>query len=279
MNFNRRQWMQSVSIAGLAGGCAGCRFVPNSGRRQWVFMTERQEVSLGVKAFNQLTQETKASQNLPLVQLLNRVGQRIAVQTERSDFDWEFQLLASEAEIAVCFPGGKVAVCEGLLPRCRNEAGLAAVLSHEVGHALARHGSERWGADLVLKNPPNKMAAWLGKPQQTPEKQMLEAYGMSQDELPLIPYTPAQEKEADQLGIRLMARAGYDPNVAAEFWQRLNSINVDEPSELATMHPCDERRELELLASMGQAEQDYADCEEKLGRGQAIVTPQLRQPA
>ena len=242
-------------------------------------MTERQEIALGTQAFQKLTQETKASQNLPLVQLLNRVGKRIAVQTERTEFDWEFSLLASEAEMAVCFPGGKVAVCEGLLPRCQNEAELAAVLSHEVGHALARHGSERLGADLVLKGPQNKMEAWLGSDQQASTDHMLATYGMANEEMPIMPYTPAQEKEADQLGVRLMARAGYDPNVAAEFWRHLKPKDSEKPCGLSTMHPCDQRRELELLAAMGQAEQDYADCKDKQGRGQAIATSQLNGSA
>jgi len=279
MNFNRRQWIQAIGMGGLAGCFAGCRFAPTSGRPQWVFMTERQEIALGSEAYHQLTQQFKASQNLPLVQLLNRVGKKIAVQTERTDFDWEFNLLASQAEMAVCFPGGKVAVSEGVLPRCQNEAELAALLSHEVGHAMARHGCERLGADLVLRAPKEQMESWLGNAHQTRTDQMLAAYGMANGEMPNVPYSSAQEKEADELGIRLMARSGYDPNVAAEFWQRLNATDESTLSCLSMIHPCDERRELEMLASMGEAEQEYADCKEKVGRGQAIVMSDFNRSA
>ncbi len=236
-------------------------------------MTEHQELSWGAKVFEELVSREKASQNLPLVQLLSRVGNRIAEQANRSDFDWEFELVDSETRTAVCLPGGKVVVSEGILPLCENEAGLAVVLSHEVAHILARHGGERLSKGVLVNNAKDSWrSVTRADPNQKTERVMM-AYGVVSEDSTPLPYSLSQELEADQIGVRLMANAGYNPNVATEFWKRLRQAGTEGTNEFLTVHTSNERREMSLMAAMGEAQQYYADCELKLGRGQAIVTP------
>ena len=274
MNFNRRQWIQAVGLAGFASCCGGCRFAPESGRHQWMFMTEHQELSWGAEVFEELVSREKASQNLPLVQLLSRVGKRIAEQANRADFDWEFELVDSETVNAVCLPGGKVVVSESILPLCENEAGLAVLLSHEVAHILARHGGERLSKGMLVNNAKDNWKSVTRANSTHKTDRMMMAYGVVSEKLETFPYSLSQELEADQIGVKLMANAGYDPNVATEFWKRLGRVNKQRTNEYSTVHVSNERRDMSLMACMGDAEQYYADCELKLGRGQAIVTPQ-----
>lgn len=238
-----------------------------------ILMPESQEVALGVQAYTELLSSEQASQNVALSQLVCRAGNRIASVSDRSNFDWEFILIASEEQNAFCLPGGKVAVYEGIMPVCENEAGLAVVMAHEVAHALARHGGERMSQSMLntgTKTIVDKIARV-----KTPEKAdlLMQAYGMASEYGVLLPFSRKQESEADYIGVMLMAKAGYDPNEAPRFWKRFSSVGGKEPPEFMSTHPSDERRAADLLALMGEASGLYQSVEQKYGRGQSIVAP------
>jgi predicted Zn-dependent protease len=273
MDHKRRQLVQLLGWAGLASCLGGCRTAPLTGRQQLMLIPEGQEVALGQQAFDDLMSQQPASQNLPLVQLVNRVGHRIAEQAERPDFDWQFRLLAANQQNAFCLPGGKVAVYEGILPVCQNEAGLAVVMSHEIAHALARHGGERMSQTMFQSGTRDVLGRIARARVPDKAERLMQAYGIATEYGILLPYSRQQETEADHMGVMLMARAGYDPNEAPGFWKRFAAQKTEELPEFLSTHPSDERRAANLLALMGEAGQWYAAADEKLGRGQSIVAP------
>ncbi|MGI9515903.1 MAG: M48 family metallopeptidase [Pirellulaceae bacterium] len=234
-------------------------------------MPESQETALGLQAYNEIVSAETASQNMPLVQLVDRVGRRIADVSDRQDFNWEFRLIESPTQNAFCLPGGKVAIYEGILPVCENEAGLAVVMSHEVAHALARHGGERMSQSMFSDSAQNVLSRVAQNHVPDKSEQLLHAYGVASEYGVILPYSRKQESEADHIGVMLMAQAGYDPNEAPRFWQRFGSVGGEKPPEFMSTHPSDHRRAADLMALMGEAEQHYAGAEQKFGRGQSIV--------
>ncbi len=236
-----------------------------------MLMPEGQEMALGLQAYNEIFEEESESQNLPLTQLVKRVGQGIAKIAERPDFDWEFRLIDSPQQNAFCLPGGKVAVYSGILPVCENEAGLAVVMAHEVAHALARHGGERMSQTMIQSGAQDIIGRIAQA--QVPDKadRLMQAYGVVSEYGVMLPYNRKQESEADHIGVMLMAQAGYDPNEAPDFWKRFGAMGGDKPSEFMSTHPSDQRRAADLLALMGEAEQHYSSAPQKFGRGQTIT--------
>ena len=206
------------------------------------------------------------SSNGPMTDVVRRVGQKIANVAGRDDYDWQFQLIASPEQNAFCLPGGKVAIYEGILPVCQNEAGLAVVMAHEVAHALARHGGERMSHSMASDGVKRVAETIAGK--YVPDKQalLMQAYGVGAKYGVLLPYNRKQESEADHIGVKLMAQAGYDPIVAPDFWRRFESLKGDDgaTSEFMSTHPSDERRARDLLALMDEAKSIYAQAPKKL---------------
>jgi predicted Zn-dependent protease len=129
----------------------GCQSVPISGRRQLVFVSEQKEIRLGAAAFQEILKSEPASTNQRYIDIVNRVGRRLAAVAGRDDYEWEFHVIASATPNAFCLPGGKVAFYEGILPICQSEAGVAVVMSHEIAHAIARHGGERMSHEMAVK--------------------------------------------------------------------------------------------------------------------------------
>ncbi len=268
--MDRRQWIQGTGLLGIAGCLLGCRATPVTGRRQWMLLSENQEATLAAEVFEEYLKSETASQNLPLVQLVTRVGQNIAGQAQRPELDWEFRLIENQEQNVFCLPGGKVAVCEGILPVCENEAGLAVVMSHEMAHTLARHGGERM-AQTALRRSPHEILGRLTGNRDPDQQRLRRAYAMASHDNEILPYNRQQELEADQLAVQLMAQAGYDPNEAPRFWNRFRNLEGATTSDFLVAHPCDGRRQLDLLALMAPAEQKYQAATRKLGRGQIIV--------
>lgn len=242
-------------------------------RRQLILIPEGQEIALGAKAFQDTMTTEQLSQNGPMAEIVRRVGQRIAKVAGRNDYEWDFQLIASSEQNAFCLPGGKVAVYEGILPVCQDEAGLAVVMAHEVAHALARHGGERMSHSMASDGVKRVAETLAGK--YVPDKQalLMQAYGVGAKYGVLLPYSRKQESEADHIGVKLMARAGYDPIVAPDFWRRFESTKGDDglASEFMSTHPSDERRARDLLALMDEAKTIYQQAPEKIGTGQRLI--------
>ncbi len=204
-------------ISILLGGCVT---TPETGGSAFIITSETEESELGQKAFAEVLSKERLSTNSRWIQILNRVGERVASVTRQSGYSWEFKLIESRQKNAFCLPGGKVAFYSGIFSVAENEAGLAAVMGHEVAHAVARHGGQRitmaFGAQLAIEG----LNSILGGGRSNQKDLLLSALGIGLQVGVALPFSRANESEADLIGVRYMARAGYDPREAARFWQR-----------------------------------------------------------
>ena len=240
----------------------GCSTVPVTGRSQLNLMSPGQEMQLGLTSFTELKKQTPVSRDAAANALLQKVGQRIAAVAgpDMPNAQWEFVLFESKEVNAFCLPGGKVGVYTGILPITKDEAGMATVLGHEIAHAVARHGGERMseamlmqtGGQLLNVSLANSDPRWQGVAQL--------AYGMTTQVGLALPHSRGQESEADQIGLRYMARAGYNPESAVQFWQRFAAYSAQQggatPAFLRT-HPTDETRIRQLQQWMPTAKAEY----------------------
>lgn len=258
----------------------GCRSTPITGRRQLLLVPEANEIEMGISAFQETLATESPSTNARWAEMVRRVGSRIAEVAERPDYEWEFQLIASPQMNAFALPGGKVAIYEGILPVCENEAGLAVVMSHEISHALARHGGERMthqyavnGLGMLVDLTSRRFA-----PGSSPR--IAQAYGLASKYGFSLPYSRKHESEADHMGMLLMSRAGYDPHEAPLFWERFGraQANGDRPIEFLSTHPADTRRALDLRQLIPQAMALYKQAPAQLGLGESLGVSLATKP-
>ena len=174
-----------------------------------------------------------------------------------SGYQWEFKLVENKEVNALCMPGGKMVVYTGILPICKDDAGLAVVLGHEVAHAIAHHGSERMSQQMLLQLGSSSLDAALQKKPELTRQIFLQAYGIG-SQVGSLAYSRNHEYEADKLGLVFVAMAGYDPNRAISFWQDMsaNSSGAKPPEWLST-HPSDQNRIDELIKYMPKAMRYY----------------------
>lgn len=250
---------------------AGCQNVPVTGRNQLVITSETKENEMGLSAYQEVLKSEKVTQNEKWAEVVRRVGERIAKVADRPDFKWEFNVIESETQNAFCLPGGKVAVYTGILPVCESEAGLAVVMSHEVAHAIARHGGERMTYQTAQNLGKSAVGYVMQNQEEAQQKIVLTAYGAASEYGVILPYSRKHELEADQIGIMLMAKAGYDPSAAPGFWERFASVKKGEaPMEFMSTHPSDATRAAALRELLPKAMAEYEAAPEKIGLGDAI---------
>ena len=252
-----------LALVALLLVVTGCRTVPITERRQFVVLTASYENSLGASSYHEYTTKYKPTANERQQAVLRRVGKALAAVSGQTDFAWEFNVLDSSIENAFCLPGGKVAVYNGLMKKFKNEAELACVVAHEVGHAIARHGGERmsWG---YLQTIGTLGLSYVGN------TTAQAVYGIGTEYGVMLPFSRSHETEADLIGLRLMAKAGYDPQAAINFWQRFDKGNNDIVTALTSTHPCDADRISTLSANLEVAKVHYDQCQEKRGFGVSI---------
>lgn len=201
---------------------AACRTVPYTGRKQLSLIPADQEAALGVAAYQDTLKKEKLSTDPAKTAMVERVGRRIASAAERPDFQWEFKLIENDEVVnAFCLPGGKVAVYTGILKIAQDDTGLAVVMGHEVAHALARHGGERMSQGMLAQLGGVALSVAMSQRPQETQAMAAQAYGLGVGVGVLLPYGRHQESEADQIGLILMAKAGYEPEAAVGFWQRM----------------------------------------------------------
>ena len=218
------------------GVIAACVTTPISNKSAFIMIPFRQEVALGKQAYNQILKNKKDSDDRKTAALVKQVGLRIAKISAMPNLDWEFHLIKSKQQNAFALPGGKVAVYTGLLPVAMNEAGLATVMSHEIGHVIARHGAQRMSRQLVLTA--GLMATSISLNNSKQKKMIMAALGVGIVYGLTLPFSRTNEAEADQIGLTYMARAGYDPNEAVRFWKRFADVKGgQEVPEFLSTHP------------------------------------------
>jgi predicted Zn-dependent protease len=244
-----------------------CRTVPFTGRKQLALVSDQSVISLSLQQYSDFIGKSSLSKDAAAKAMVTRVGQNLskAVETyyrshglskELSRFKWEFNLVNDAQVNAFCMPGGKIVVYTGILPYTQTEEGLAVVLGHEVAHALAKHANERMSQQIpVILGGVALDVALSNKSQQTRELAGI-VFGLGANIGVMLPFSRKHELEADRIGLILMAMAGYDPNVAPTFWQRMASSGQKTPEILST-HPSDATRITKIRQSLPEAMKYY----------------------
>jgi predicted Zn-dependent protease len=246
--------MLLISIAVVA-----CQTVPITGRSQLLILPEGDELKMGRQTYQEVLKKSKVSTDPILNEMVKRVGTRIAAVTSKKDYQWEFTVIESPQANAFCLPGGKVAVYTGILPITRDEAGLAAVVAHEVAHAIARHGGERVSQEMLVQVGLAGTMAALGRGDPATVQHVGALLGAGASVGLLLPWGRAQESEADHLGLIYMAKAGYDPRAARDLWIRMAeaSKGKGKPPEFLSTHPSEATRIKQIEAWLPEALQYY----------------------
>ncbi len=234
--------MAALAIVALLA--IGCATVPVMGSKSFNLIPESQELALGLDSYQQVLAGAELVTSGPDLEMVRRVGGRIAAVSDRPDFQWEFNLIRDDAMInAFCLPGGKVAVYTGILPVSQTEAGLATVMGHEIGHAIARHGGQRMTNELAFQIGGMGLSALLKEKSPATRNLLLSAYGVGGQVGVMLPFSRSHESEADHIGLVYMAKAGYDPREALSFWQRMEAASSGgAPPEWLSTHPSHETR-------------------------------------
>lgn len=232
----------------------GCQNVPLTGRSQLQMISEQQETRMGLASFKEIIEKEKLELDPVINARVQRIGKRIAAATGRSDYQWEFKVIDDDKQInAFCLPGGKVAVYTGLLPVAQDDDGLAAVIGHEVAHAIARHGGERLSQEMIVAGL--TVATVVATNDSKNRDLYVGLLGAGAAVGFLLPYSRLHESEADRMGLIYMAKAGYDPRAAIGLWERMAKAGKGKakPPEFLSSHPADETRIEEIRKWLPEA--------------------------
>jgi predicted Zn-dependent protease len=255
-----------VTLLLAALSLMACTTNPYTGRHQLTMIPASQEMAMGAQAYQEVLSDPKLppSHDPREIEPVKRVAARIIEAAKKSKyadtankFEWEVTVIKDDKTMnAFALPGGKIAVYTGIFPVAKNEAGLAAILGHEVTHALARHGGERMSQGLLAQGGVlvgSLVGASFGI---DPGITQLAGGGLAQYGV-ILPYSRAHESEADHIGLLLAADAGYDPHEAVRVWQRMEQVSKGQPPEFLSTHPGHETRIKQLEAWMPEALAHY----------------------
>ena len=261
-----------AALALLSAACGTTNTVPITGRKTRLLVGDAEILSLSTQQYQEYMSSAKVSTNQTNTAMVKRVGQRLATAVETfltnngyaeevQNFQWEFNLVADNQANAFCMPGGKIVVYEGMLPLTQDEASLAIVVGHEIAHAVAKHSAEQ-----LSKQTRQQYAAQIGGSVLSSVAsakglgnyaQLLDLVAQTGFNFANLKYSRDNETEADRLGLIFAAMAGYDPQVAIPFWQRMAASSTSTTSELLSDHPSDEKRIAELQKRMPEALKYY----------------------
>ena len=248
----------------LVSSCGTSSTVPITGRKQNILVSDEQILSLSNQQYQEYMKKAKPSTNAANTAMVKRVGQNIAnavvaylkqqgLASEVSQYKWEFNLVQDKSVNAFCMPGGKIVVYEGLLPVTRDEASLAIVVGHEVAHAVAKHSAERMSNEIRKQYGTQLLSSVLQGSGASASLQQISStvFGIG-SQLGGAAYSRKQENEADHLGLIFAAMAGYDPNTAVTFWQRMAQVSNNSYTILSD-HPSDGSRIKNIQGWMAEA--------------------------
>lgn len=243
-----------IVLCGLLSLLSGCSEVEITGRNQFIMIPPSMMNSMSFQSYGEFLSKSKLSTNTEQTQMVKRIGGRIQNAVEQycktnriedrlAGYEWEFNLVEDPNINAWCMPGGKVVVYSGILPIAQGETGLAVVMGHEIAHAFAKHGAERMTQGLLVQMGGRALSTALkDRPEQT-KNLFMQSYGIGTQIGVLLPYNRIHESEADHLGLVFMAMAGYNPQEAIGFWQRMAEQKKGaKPLEFLSTHPADETR-------------------------------------
>ena len=248
-------------------GFYGCSSVPITGRQQLSLVSDEQVLTLSLQEYNDYIKTAKKSTDKTATALVTTVGGKIAdavaayykytgMESLLSGYAWEFNLIDDPQVNAFCMPGGKIVVYTGILPITKDEIGLAVVVGHEVAHAIAKHANERMSQQMVAQYGAAGLDALMSKSSSAVKTIGQTVYGLGAQYGVMLPYNRKQELEADHLGLVFMAIAGYNPQAAVPFWERMSQQGSAAPEFMST-HPSDNTRIETIQQKLPEAMEYY----------------------
>ncbi|WP_417890203.1 M48 family metallopeptidase [Xanthomarina gelatinilytica] len=229
-----------------------CSTNPFTGKQTMALVPNSQLFPTAFQQYNQVLSESKVVTGTAQSEMIKRVGQRISVAAERwlnangyqgylKDYKWEYNLIDDKTVNAWCMPGGKIVFYTGILPIAQSETGVAAIMGHEVAHALANHGQQRMSADYIQQGV--ALAGNIAIQNDNDRAAFNQYYGIGSQVGVMLPFSRSHEAEADKIGLILMALAGYNPSEAAELWKRMEANSGgNAPPEILSTHPSNASR-------------------------------------
>lgn len=261
--MNRKNIMVAVSALLLGVACTTKN--PFTGENNLNFVSNDQLFPSAFAQYKEFLAENKVITGTAEAKRVESVGMKIKSAAERylaalgykdylKGYAWEYKLVDDKAVNAWCMPGGKIVVYTGILPITKDDAGLATVMGHEVAHALANHGAQRMSASQLQQLGAAGVAVATGGQNETTQQIAMQAYGAGSNVLGMLPFSRKHENEADMIGLKLMAIAGYNPDNALAFWQRMSAASGGgAPPEILSTHPSDATRIANIKSLIPQA--------------------------
>jgi len=259
---------KTIVAFGLIILILSCATNPFTGKKTLALVPNSQLFPTAFAQYDKFLTENKVVKGPSDAQKITRVGQRIAVAAELwlnangykgylKDYKWEYNLVNDKTVNAWCMPGGKIVFYTGILPIAQSETGVAAIMGHEVAHALANHGQQRMSAGMLQQAGGLGVAVATGNESSEKQQIWMQAYGITTTLGGMLPFSRSHETQSDEIGLILMAIAGYNPEEAAELWKRMKANNGGKtPPQFLSTHPSNDSRiaNLTKLAPMAKAE-------------------------
>lgn len=261
----KKRLLAALILFGLLWGCGS---VPITGRKQVLLVSDQEVLSASLTQYNAYMQTAPRSTQVAQSEMVTRVGKKIAAATEQylrdnglqseiANFAWEFNLVKDEQVNAFCMPGGKIVVYEGLMNLVASDDELAVVLGHEVAHAVAKHSNERMSQQMLAQYGAQILGQSLSQKSAAVQLIANQVYGIGAQYGVMLPFSRAHESEADYMGLILMRIAGYNPDAAVVFWQKMSAGSTSQTPELMSTHPSDARRISDLQKALPEVKSKY----------------------
>jgi predicted Zn-dependent protease len=245
-----------------------CGSVPITGRKQLNLVSDQEVLAASLQQYAAFMQTAPISTNKIQSAKVTRVGQRIAAATEAylryagleselQNFAWEFNLVKSDDVNAWCMPGGKIVVYEGIMNLASSDDELAVVIGHEVAHAVAKHSNERMSQQVLAQYGANAIGILTSGKSAATQQIAQQVYGLGAQYGVMQPFSRKHESEADKMGLVLMTIAGYNPDVAVTFWQKMSATSSQEPPEFMSSHPSHATRINDIIKWLPEVKKQY----------------------
>lgn len=246
---------------------AGCATVAVTGRRQLSLVSNEELLPMSFESYKQVLDSANLSSDQEQAAMIQRVGVKIqkaveeymaqkGASEELEGFAWDFNLIDDDIVNAWCMPGGKVAFYTGIMPICRDEVGVAVVMGHEVAHAIANHGRERMSQGVALNFGLSTLGTAMGEDPSLTQKIFMQSIGAG-SQIGMLKFSRVHESEADRMGLIFMSMAGYLPDAAPKFWERMAENSGGAPPEWLSTHPSHDTRIQDLKANIPEAMEYY----------------------
>ena len=265
MRKTMKRWMGAWVALMLLAGCSS---VPLTGRKQVLLVSDQEVLSSSLTQYNDYIKTATKSNNAKQSAMVTRVGQKIAAATEQylrqnglesevKNFAWEFNLVKDQQLNAFCMPGGKIVVYEGLLGIVSSDDELAVVVGHEVAHAVAKHSNERMSQQLMAQYGAAILGQAVSNRSTAVQQLATSVYGIGAQYGVMLPFSRKHESEADYMGLVFMTMAGYNPDVAVGFWQKMSAGGSGSVPEFMSTHPSDATRIAEIKRWLPEIKAKY----------------------